>query len=49
VSLDQIGLELQQPFYRRSLSHLPLDDICRTIDGNLLALLAQEQAERPPS
>ena len=41
VSLDQIGLELQQPFYRRSLSHLPLDDICRNIERDLFALLEQ--------
>jgi putative membrane protein len=49
VSLDQIGLELQQPFSTRSLSHLPLDEICRNLERNLLALLAQEKAERPAS
>jgi putative membrane protein len=37
--LDQLGLELQQPFYTRSINHLPLDDICRTIQKNLLGLL----------
>lgn len=41
--LDQLGIELQQPFSKRSISHLPLDDICRNIEKNLLALLQQEQ------
>ena len=41
LALDQIGVELQQPFATRSLNHLPLDDICRTIENNLLALLAE--------
>lgn len=39
VSLDQIGVELQNPFARENLNHLPLDDISRTIEGNLLGLL----------
>ncbi|HTU90353.1 MAG TPA: bestrophin family ion channel [Gemmataceae bacterium] len=37
--LDQLGIELQQPFATRSINHLPLDDICRNIEKNLLALL----------
>jgi putative membrane protein len=41
LMLDQLGIELQQPFATRSLNHLPLDDICRTIEKNLLALLRQ--------
>ncbi len=41
LMLDQLGIELQQPFATRSLNHLPLDDICRTIENNLLALLRQ--------
>jgi putative membrane protein len=40
VSLDQIGAELQNPFSPRRLSHLPLDDISRAIEWNVLALLA---------
>jgi putative membrane protein len=40
VSLDQIGVELQNPFSPRRLSHLPLDDISRAIEWNVLALLA---------
>jgi len=35
LSLDQIGVELQNPFSNRRLSHLPLDDICQTIQGDL--------------
>jgi putative membrane protein len=44
LMLDQLGIELQQPFSVRSLNHLPLDDICRTIENNLLALLRQTSA-----
>jgi putative membrane protein len=44
LAIDQIGIELQYPFSERSLSHLPLDDICRTIQANLLALLAEAPA-----
>lgn len=42
--LDQLGIELQQPFARRSINHLPLDDICRNIEKNLLALLEMNDA-----
>jgi putative membrane protein len=38
LSLDQISVELQNPFSRQRLSHLPLDDICQTIQGNVLEL-----------
>jgi putative membrane protein len=41
LMLDQLGIELQQPFATRSLNHLPLDAICTTITDNLLALLRQ--------
>ena len=44
LSLDQAGVDLQAPFSKRSLGHLPLDLICRTIERNLLALLP----DRPP-
>ncbi|HEV7223249.1 MAG TPA: bestrophin family ion channel, partial [Pirellulales bacterium] len=43
LALDQIGAELQQPFSKASLNHLPLDEICATIEGNLLAQLELEQ------
>jgi ion channel-forming bestrophin family protein len=45
LAVDLIGSELQNPFAIRNLGHLPLDDICKTIEGNLLGLL--EEAERP--
>jgi putative membrane protein len=45
LMLDQLGIELQQPFATRSLNHLPLDDICRTIENNLLALLRQTSGD----
>ena len=34
-SLDQIGIELQNPFSEKKLSHLPLDNICKTIEDNV--------------
>ena len=34
-SLDQIGVELQNPFSEKNLSHLPLDNICKAIDNNV--------------
>jgi putative membrane protein len=42
LSLDQIGVELQNPFSCRRLSHLPLDDICQTIQYDLMDSLRQE-------
>jgi putative membrane protein len=38
LSLDRIGVELQNPFARKNLSHLPLDLICDGIKANALAL-----------
>jgi ion channel-forming bestrophin family protein len=35
-SLDQLGVELQNPFSTDNLSHLPLDEICGTIESNLM-------------
>ena len=43
LSLDQIGIELQNPFSKRRLSHLPLEDICNTIEGNVLGYLDQAE------
>lgn len=39
LSLDRIGMELQNPFDPRRVDHLPLDDICTTIEKNLFELL----------
>jgi putative membrane protein len=47
LALDQIGLELQRPFSTRRLNHLPLDEICRTIENNLLALLHASEDGHP--
>jgi putative membrane protein len=44
LMLDQLGIELQEPFAKRSINHLPLDDICRNIEKNLLALLEMNDA-----
>lgn len=37
-SLDQIGAELQNPFSIENLSHLPLNDICKTIENNVIEI-----------
>lgn len=37
-SLDQIGVELQNPFSKKKLSHLPLDNICKTIENNIMEI-----------
>lgn len=37
-ALDQIGVELQNPFSSKNLSHLPLDKICDTIRQDVLAV-----------
>ncbi len=49
LSLDRIGMEMQNPFDRKRLDHLPLDRICLTIEGNLMELLNLYSApgERP--
>ncbi len=44
-SLDEMGVELQNPFSPRNLSHLPLDGICKTIEGNVLSI-AGDSIER---
>ncbi len=38
LSLDQIGIELENPFSKTRLSHLPLDHIGEAIHKNLVAL-----------
>ncbi len=44
LALDEIGVELQNPFSTERLNHLPLDDICQQLERNLLSLL--EDADR---
>lgn len=48
VSLDQIGIELQNPFAKENLSHLPIGQICCNIEGNLLALLIDDPKTHVP-
>lgn len=44
LALDRIGMELQNPFDRRRIDFLPLDEICMTIEQNLLELLHDDDA-----
>ena len=45
LSLDRIGMELQNPFDTRRIDFLPLDEICTTIERNVLEML-HETAQR---
>ena len=45
LSLDRIGIELQNPFDTKNLSHLPLHTICDTIKLQCQALLKQSQVD----
>lgn len=45
LALDQIGVELENPFSTNSLSHLPLDDISANIEQNLFTLMSFKQSE----
>lgn len=38
LALDQIGIELENPFSVLRLSHLPLDEISGKIEGNVMSL-----------
>ena len=46
LSLDQIGIELQNPFKQTHMNHLPLREICLTISKNARQALEQKQ---PPA
>jgi len=39
LSLDRIGMELQNPFSTQRIDYLPLDSICTAIERNVLELL----------
>ncbi len=45
LSLDQIGVELENPFSTSNLSHLPLDEFSATIERNLLGVLKLKQTD----
>ena len=47
LSLDQIGIELENPFFTSNLSHLPLDDISATIERNVRGVLKARQSVGP--
>jgi putative membrane protein len=47
LSLDQIGVELQSPFDTRALGHLPLTEICRSIERDVLSLETQPDETQP--
>ena len=47
ISLDHIGEMLQDPFTKRSFSHLPLDEISKTIETNLRALESSKTTAPP--
>lgn len=49
LSLDQIGIELQNPFSLDRLSHLPLDEIAANIENNVMSLLAEPEADSEPA
>lgn len=44
-SLDQLGIELQNPFSTSNLSHLPLDEISATIERNVTGLLRERETD----
>ena len=44
-SLDQIGIELQNPFYEKNLSHHPLRSVCKNIETDLFDLLNMQSAK----
>ena len=46
LALDEIGDALQAPFSTWSQNHLPIDQICQTIEDDLIAMLATRWA--PP-
>ena len=43
LSIDKIGLELQNPFAQKNLSHLPLETICQGIKNTGIDMLATAQ------
>jgi putative membrane protein len=45
IALDQIGVELQNPFAKANLGHLPLGEISATVEQNLLGLLRAKQED----
>jgi len=46
LSLDRIGMELQNPFDTRRLDHLPIDGLCRNIERQVIALLTKDEQQQ---
>ena len=46
LSLDQIGVELENPFSVKSLSHLPIDEIAENTERNIFDLLAESRTNQ---
>ena len=44
LTLDQIGVELEDPFSTANQSHLPIDELSRAIQQDLLALLEERES-----
>ncbi len=42
--LDQIGIELQNPFHQENLSHLPIGEICDRLEANLFEYETQSMS-----
>ena len=49
LALDEIGVELQNPFSTANLNHLPLDRICEDLERNLTALFADAETRHHDS
>ena len=47
LSLDRIGMELQNPFSTQRIDFLPLDSICTAIERNVLELLHDIEDQTP--
>lgn len=47
LALDEIGTELQNPFSVAHVNHLPLEQICQTIEDNLRELLSEVEKQSP--
>lgn len=45
LALDQIGVELQNPFSKANLNHLPLGEISANIERNLRELLKADDGQ----
>jgi putative membrane protein len=46
LALDEIGVELQNPFSALRLNHLPLDKICENLEKDLKALQIESESSR---